>query len=55
MALDIPLQKTTIGQKTISFLRPKVRSKTNNSLKAVKTTATFIHALKKHVLENLVI
>ena len=41
MALDIPLQKTTIGQKSISFLGPKVWSKTNNSFKAVKTTATF--------------
>ena len=44
MALDIPLRKTIIGQKSISFLRPKVWSKTNNSLKAVKTTATFTHA-----------
>ena len=45
MALDIPLRKTTIGQKSISFLRPKIWSKTNNSLKAV--TTTFTHALKK--------
>ena len=45
-ALDIPLQKTTTGQKNISFLGPKVRSKTNNSLTAVKTTAAFNHALK---------
>ena len=51
MALDIPLRKTTIGQKSISFLRTKVWSKTNNSLKAVITTVTFTHALKKHVLE----
>ena len=55
MALDIPLQKTTIWQKSISFLGPKVWSKKNNSLKAVKTTATFTHALKKHVLEHLII
>ena len=55
MALDIPLRKTTIGQKRISFLGPKVWSKTNNSLKAVKTTATFTQALKNHVLENLII
>ena len=41
MALDIPLRKTTIGQKSNSFLGPKVWSKTNNNLKAVKTTATF--------------
>ena len=55
MALDIPLEKTTIGKKSISVLRPKVWSKRSNSLKAVKTTATFTHALKKHVLENLII
>ena len=55
MALDIPLRKTTIGQKSISFLGPKLWSKTNNSLKALKTKATFTHALKKHVLENLII
>ena len=55
MALDIPLRKTTMGQKSISSLGPKVWSKTNNSLKAVKITATFTHALTKHVLENLII
>ena len=55
MASDIPLQKTAIGQKSISFVWPKIWSETNNSLKAVKTTAIFTHALKKHVLENLII
>ena len=55
MALDVPLRKTTIGQKSMSFLGPKVWSKTSNSLKADKTTATCTHALKKHVLENLII
>ena len=55
VALDIPLRKATIRQKSISFLGPKVLSKTNSSLKAVRTTATFTHALKKHVLENLII
>ena len=54
MALDVPLRRTTIRQKIISFLGPKVWSKRNNSLKAVKTTATFTHALKKQVLENLI-
>ena len=41
MALDLPLWKTTIGQKSISFLGLKVYSKTENGLKVVKTTATF--------------
>ena len=52
MALDIPLRKTAIGQKNISFLGPKIWSKTNNSLKAVKATATFTHVLNKHMLET---
>ena len=55
MALDKPLRKTTTEQKSISFLGPKVWPKTKNSLKAVKTTATFTHTLKKYVLENLII
>ena len=46
MALDIPLRKTTIGQISISFLGLKIWFKTNNSLKADKTTANFTHALK---------
>ena len=45
MALDIPLQKTAIGQKSISFLGSKVWSKTNNSLKAVKNNSYF-HPLR---------
>ena len=55
MALDIPLRKTTIGQKSISILGTKMWSKTNNSVYAVKTAATFTHTLKTHMPENLVI
>ena len=53
MALDIPLRKSTMGQKGISFLGPKVWSKINNDLKTVPTTASFTHALKKYMLDNL--
>ena len=55
MALDIPLRKTVLGQKSISFLGPKIWSKVNNNLKTLKTTASFTHALKKHILENLIL
>ena len=55
LALDIPLRKTTIGKKSISFLGPKLWSKTNYSLKAAKATVTFTHTLKKHGPESLII
>ena len=51
MALDIPLWKTTVGRKSILFPGPKIWFETNISLKAVKTTANFTHALKKHMLK----
>ena len=54
MALDIPLRKTVLGQKNISFLGPKTWSKVNNDIKTVPTTATFTHALKKHMLDKLI-
>ena len=36
----------------VVFLGSKVWSKTNNSLKAVKTTASFTHALKTHARKS---
>ena len=53
MALDIPLRKTAIGQKNISFLGPKIWARINNDIKTVATTPCFTHALKKHLLDNL--
>ena len=55
MALDIPLRKTVLGQKSISFLGPKIRSEINNDLKAVLTINSFTHTLKKKMLNNLII
>ena len=52
MALDIPLRKTALGQKNISFLGPW--SKISNDLKVVKTTNCFIHGLKNEILENMI-
>ena len=55
MALDTPLQKTVFGQKSISFLGPKIWFKINNDLKAVLSTNSFTHTLKKEMLNNLII
>ena len=54
MALDIPLRKTALGQKGISFLGPKIWSKISNDLKIAKTTNFFPHGFKKKVLDNLI-
>ena len=55
MALDLPLQKIVLGQKSISFLGPKIWFKTNNDLKKVLTTNSFTHSLKKEMLNSLMI
>ena len=55
MALDIPLRKTVLGQKRISFLGPKLWSKISNDLKAVLTANFFTHTLKKEMLNNLIV
>ena len=55
IALDIPLRKTVLGQKSILFLGPKIWSKINNNLKAVLMTNSLTHALKKEMLNNMII
>ena len=50
MALDIPLRKINTGQKSLSLLGPKIRSKINPSIKNVKTSSSFMQALKKKIL-----
>ena len=47
MALDIPLRKTNTGQKSLSFLGPKIWSKIGPSIKNVRTSTSFMHAIKK--------
>ena len=53
MALDIPLRKTNTGQKSLSFLGPKIWSKIGPSIKNVRTSSFFIHAVKKNILLHL--
>ena len=55
MALDIPLQKTVLGQKSTSFIGPKIGFKINNDLKTVLMTNFFTYTLKKEMLNNLII
>ena len=52
MALDIPLRKTNAGQKSLSFLGPKIWSNVYPSIKNVKTSS-FMHVLKKNILLHL--
>ena len=53
MALGIALWKTNTGQKSLSLLGPKIWSKINPRIKNVKTSSSFMHALKKHNLLHL--
>ena len=47
MVLDIPLRKTNTGQKSLSFLMPKICSKIDTSIKNVRKLCSFMHAIKK--------
>ena len=53
MALDIPLRKTNSGQKSLSFLGPKIWSKIGPSIKNVRTSPSFMHSIKKNILLHL--
>ena len=50
MALDILLRKTNTGQKSLSFLGPKIWPKIDPSIKNVRTSSFFMHALNKNIL-----
>ena len=53
MALDIPLFRTIKGQKSMSFLGPKIWNKVSLNIKTVATTSSFTHLLKKEILSKL--
>ena len=53
MVLNVPLRKTKTGQKSLSFLRPKIWSKIGPSIKNVRTWSSFMHAIKKNILLHL--
>ena len=49
MILDIPLWKTNTGQRSLSFLRPKIWFKIDASIKSLRTSSSFMHAIKKSI------
>ena len=53
MTLNKPLRKTNTGQKTLSFLWPKIWSKIGPSIKNVRTSSSFMHTIKKNILLHL--
>ena len=53
MVLDIPLCRTIKGQKSISFLGPKIWNKVSLNIKTAATTSSFTHPLKKEILSKL--
>ena len=53
MALEIPLKKSNLGQKSISFIGRSIWNKLRNHLKVLNTTTSFTYNYKKLVLQNL--
>ena len=53
MTLDIPLRKTNTGQKSLSFLGPKIWFKISPSIKNARTSFSFMYAMKKYNLLHL--
>ena len=52
MTLDAPLCRINKGQKSMSFLGPKIWNMLSSNIKAAATTASFTHSLKKKFLKN---
>ena len=53
MALDMPLCRTIKGQKSMSFLGPKIWNKVSSNIKTAATTSSFTHRSKKKILSKL--
>ena len=53
MALDVPLCRTIKGQKSMSFLRPKIWNKVSSNIRTAATTTSSTHRLKKEILSKL--
>ena len=49
VALDIPLQKTNTGQKSLSFLGPKIWSKISPSIKMLEHSLLLCMLLRKRI------
>ena len=53
MASNIPLCRTIKGQKSTSFLGPKIWKKIRSNVKTAATISYFTHRLKKEILSKL--
>ena len=53
MASNIPLCRTIKGQKSTSFLGPKIWNKIRSNIKTAATISSFTHRLKKEILSKL--
>ena len=53
IAVDIPTSRTNKGQRSMSFLGPKIWNKLSLTIKTATTTASVMHGLKKESLEKL--
>ena len=53
MALEIPLRKSNLGQKSISFMGPSIWNKLSNDLKILNTATFFTLNYKKLDLQKL--
>ena len=53
MTLDIPLCRTIKGQKSMSFLGPKIWNKISLNIKTTAITSFFTHRLRKETLSKL--
>ena len=49
MVLDVSLRKTNTGQKSLSFLEPKIWFKIGPSFKNVRTLSSYMHVIKKKI------
>ena len=53
MALDIPLCRTIKGQKSTSFLGPKIWNKLSSNIKRTATIVSSKYPLKKEISSKL--
>ena len=51
--LDLPFRKSCIGQKTLSYIRPKTWNNLPAQIKLSKNVNTFKHDIKKSFLDDL--
>ena len=53
MGWEIPLTKSNLGQKSISFMGPSISNKLSNDLQILSISTSFTHNYEKLVLKSL--